>query len=356
MAKRLQSVVKADDAYAPHSERGALSCEDNPPWTKSMRIEIRERADLRTLEVVSRSSLPRETRVMRSKFPDKAESDKKGQVIRRKCQTCAGGCNQVASVNCWEKRNDVAEYHTDRALLALASAEHAKGVNRGVSDAIISATIDDECLYVEAPKARELWPSPCSEWNCFRTDNSEEGVPHPLRSLCGTEQTSRSLNTLLLERLCMMGFTPTGQGEMDSSKFDADGTVIRLDVYVYDMFTTFPDHGQPALKDKHSDELLRRMKVKVKMCYGPGQETQHLLGMEIKRRTDGSIMFKNETTITNLDREFATAHPEIFQGDGSESPLSEGRLRPPKVDDNPVDESEIGIWRLIGSMLQMACA
>ena len=118
--------------------------------------EIIDLFRLGPFSVVSRSELlcgrRRPRRPLKSKFVYKVKQNDDGFMTRRKSRFVACGYSQLEGIDFHQVRSAVVEYSNARAIIALAAAQAGDLISLDISNAFVTADIDEnEVVYLEPP-------------------------------------------------------------------------------------------------------------------------------------------------------------------------------------------------------------
>lgn len=196
----------------------ARSSPENLKWIEAMSTEM---DSLRSNNVWELVEPPPNRKIIGSKWVFKRKIDAQGTVQRYKARLVAQGCTQKFGVDYEETFSPVARFESVRTVIALGAQHQLQLHQMDVSTAFLHGKLSEE-VYMEQPEG-------------FIEPGNEHLVCHLKRSIYGLKQSPRCWNHALDGQLKEMGFKQTSSDPCLYVKFDSEGEMLVVAVYVDDL-------------------------------------------------------------------------------------------------------------------------
>ena len=182
----------ADQTDQPSSVEEALSGPNKGKWKKAMEAEYHSLISNNVWDLVE---LPKDCRVINSKWIFKQKIGASGLVERYKARLVAQGYSQVPGIDYEDTFSPVARFESVRAVIALAVQKDLKLHQMDVTTAFLNGKLKED-VYMKQPEGF--------------IENGKEGLICKLkRSIYGLKQAPRCWNAVLDSKLKQMGFKQT---------------------------------------------------------------------------------------------------------------------------------------------------
>ena len=189
--------LEPQDLKEPNHYQDAMRASDASDWRKACDLEMQKLRDLNCWTVVKRTTLPKGTKVMGSRWTFRYKRDETGalRVVSHRSRFVAKGFTQIKNVHYFESYAPVASFVTLRLVFSLTALPHFTVNHYDVSVAFIESHRDDttppvycecaegyedrkeyvyllhRCLYgmVDSPRAwYQLWCTMCHGYGLTR--------------------------------------------------------------------------------------------------------------------------------------------------------------------------------------------
>ena len=198
----------------PKSVDDALN---SPEWFDAMKMEIDSLRDHDVWELVE---LPKDRKLVGSKWVLKVKRNADGSIERCKARLVAQGCSQREGLDYDETFSPVVRPESVRSVVALACQEGLKVHQMDITTAFLNGDLKEE-VYVRQPEG-------------FVADGQKHLVYRLKKSLYGLKQAPRCWNQVLDSYLKNMGFKQSTSDPCIYTSNTTDGLFI-LAVYVDDI-------------------------------------------------------------------------------------------------------------------------
>ena len=327
----------SSDIPIPKSYDEAVASHLRPRWIAAMEKEIASLIKHDTWELVSIDEVPRDRKVVKSRFVYTIKYNRDGTIERFKARFVACGYSQVEGFDYSETFSATLRSTSFRLLMAIAAGKKLTVEHYDVTSAFTQSKIDAE-IYVEAPPGNF-------------TSKDSKGRPKVLKlrkALYGTKQASKLWQDTLVNHLTKnMGFTRLTYDPCLFIKHK-DEHVMIVGVYVDDVVLA---HDSPELMSWFTRKFT-----------GPdGFNASHLgklkwfLGMAVDQHSDGSITVHQSQYIDKMLNRFIPSHSSSTRAHTMPcDPESFQRLTTSR---SPVDKekaSKLPYLELVGSLLYLS--
>jgi hypothetical protein len=178
----------------PLTYRQAMSSSEATKWKEASDTEM---SAFQSSSVFDLVDLPHGSKALRTKWVFKKKRNADGTILKYKARLCVQGQHQKQGVDFTETYAPVASYDSFRILLSIAAQEDLEIQNIDVTTAFLLASMDGEVpVYIEQPLG-------------YISTGNEGKVWRLKKSVYGLKQAPRLWNTLLDEKLRLLGFNPT---------------------------------------------------------------------------------------------------------------------------------------------------
>ena len=253
---------------------------DPEGWKEAIRSELQSIKDLKCYELVERTKVPKNKRIIRSRIVLRNKLGANGVVIRQKARIVAKGFEQKFGFDYFETFASVVKFSTLRSLLAKAAAEDLEIIQIDVDTAFLLAKLLEE-IYMEIPEFFELVePGVDPKTYCLRL----------LKSLYGLKQAPRVWFMEVKGHFEKMGFKSS---DADPNLFIKDNTSILL--FVDDMLIIGPKQEVATVRHQITNKW---------KCKDMG-DAHIFVGFEIERdRTAKTLKIHQNRYIDKLLKRF----------------------------------------------------
>ena len=306
-------------------------------WIAAMEKEISDLIKHDTWELVSIDDVPKDRKVVKSRFVYTIKYNRDGTVERFKARFVACGYSQIKNFDYTDTFSATLRSTSFRLLMAIAAGKKLAIDHFDVTSAFTQSEIDAE-IYVEAPPGNF-------------TPKDGKGRPKVLKlkkALYGTKQASKLWQDTLVRHLTNnMGFKRLTYDPCLFMKH-VDGHVMIVGVYVDDVVLC---HDKPELLSWFTREFTGRNGFNAKHL----GKLKWFLGMAVDSHADGSITLNQTQYIDKLLNKFVPSHassskahtmpcdPESFQRlTTSRSPLESEKA------------SKLPYLEIVGSLLYLS--
>jgi hypothetical protein len=241
-------------------------------WEKAINAELNS---LRSNNVWELVELPKDRKLIGSKWVFKVKLDADGNVNRHKARLVAQGCSQKYGEDYDETFSPVVRFESLRTLIALSAQQNLKLHQMDVNTAFLNGDLKEE-VYMKPPEG-------------VLTQGQEGLVWRLKKSIYGLKQSPRCWNMKLDNQLKSMGFQQL-YSDKCLYKYSKDGLLF-IAVYVDDIVIA----GQ-------SEEMIANVKKKLSDCFevkdlGP---LNHFLGMKVKQFQDYSVWLGQQSLVEDI--------------------------------------------------------
>ena len=286
--------IKIDDVISdipvPQTYNEAVSSQLRERWIASMEKEISSLMKHDTWELVSIDDVPRNRKIVKSRFVYTIKHNRDGTIERFKSRFVACGYSQIKGIDYTATFSATLRSTSFRLLCAIAAGKKLSLEHYDVTSAFTQSEIDAE-IYVEPPPGQF-------------TPKDERGRPKILRlkkALYGTKQASKLWQDKLVHHLTAnMGFTQLRNDPCMFIKHVGSHTLI-CGVYVDDLIVA---HDSPALLSEFTAQFTG----------AGGFNASHLgplswfLGMAVDQHKDGSVTIHQTKYVEKLLDKFVPSH------------------------------------------------
>jgi hypothetical protein len=190
--------------------------EDAPVWKDALLSELQSLKNTGTFLIVP---IPKDRRVIRSRWVLRKKLDAKGDLARRKARVVIKGFEQQYGHDYFDTFASVVKFNTLRILLVVITEQDLDAVHVDIDTAFLNPTLKEE-VYMELPEYFELLYPNLQPGVCLRL----------LKSLYGLKQAPREWFREVNSFFLSIGFHST---DADPNLFVRNGVYILL--YVDDM-------------------------------------------------------------------------------------------------------------------------
>ena len=332
--------IKVDDALSdipvPKTYDEAMASALRDRWVASMEKEISTLITHDTWELVSIDEIPRDRKVVKSRFVYTVKYNRDGTVDRFKSRFVACGYSQIHGFDYNETFSATLRSTSFRLLCALAAGKKLTLDHFDVTSAFTQSDID-AVIYVEAPPGNF-------------TPKDSQGRPKVLKlrkALYGTKQASKLWQDTLIRHLKTMGFHQLKNDPCIFMMKVRSHTLI-VGVYVDDVVLA---HDSP--------ELLRWFTAKFTGVGGFNAthkgKLDWFLGMGVDHHSDGSITIDQSKYCEKMLGKFIPSHSTSSRS--HTSPCNPDSFQRLTTSRNPAEReklSKLPYLELVGSLLYLS--
>ena len=332
--------IKVDDALSdipvPKTYDDAMTSALRDRWVASMEKEISTLITHDTWELVSIDEIPRDRKVVKSRFVYTVKYNRDGTVDRFKSRFVACGYSQIHGFDYNETFSATLRSTSFRLLCALAAGKKLTLDHFDVTSAFTQSDID-AVIYVEAPPGNF-------------TPKDSQGRPKVLKlrkALYGTKQASKLWQDTLIRHLKTMGFHQLKNDPCIFMMRVRSHTLI-VGVYVDDVVLA---HDSP--------ELLRWFTAKFTGVGGFNAthkgKLDWFLGMGVDHHGDGSITIDQSKYCEKMLGKFIPSHSTSSRS--HTSPCNPDSFQRLTTSRNPAEReklSKLPYLELVGSLLYLS--
>ena len=327
----------SSDIPIPQSYDEAMASHLRARWIESMVKEISSLIKHDTWELVSIDDVPRDRKIVKSRFVYTVKYNRDGTIERFKSRFVACGYSQVEGFDYSETFSATLRSTSFRLLMAIAAGKKLTVEHYDVTSAFTQSKIDAE-IYVEAPPGNF-------------TPKDAQGRPKVLKlkkALYGTKQASKLWQDTLVNHLTKrMGFKRLSYDPCLFIKHK-DSHVMIVGVYVDDVVLA---HDSPELLSWFTHKFT-----------GPdGFNASHLgklkwfLGMAVDQHSDGSITIHQAPYIDKMLKRFIPSHTSSTRAHTMPcDPESFQRLTTSRTLVEKEKASKLPYLELVGSLLYLS--
>ena len=327
----------SSDIPLPQNYDEAVTSHLRDRWIASMEKEISNLIKHDTWELVSIDDVPRDRKIVKSRFVYTIKYNRDGTIERFKSRFVACGYSQVEGFDYSETFSATLRSTSFRLLMAIAAGRALTVEHFDVTSGFTQSKIDAE-IYVEPPPGN------------FATTDSQ-GRPKVLKlkkALYGTKQASKLWQDTLVHHLTKsMGFKRLTYDPCLFIKHK-DSHVMIVGVYVDDVVLA---HDSPELLSWFTRKFT-----------GPdGFNASHLgklkwfLGMAVDQHSDGSITIHQAPYIDKMLKRFTPSHSSSTRAHTMPcNPESFQRLTTSRSPVEKEKASKLPYLELVGSLLYLS--
>ena len=294
------------DIPVPTTYNEAVASKLRERWIASMEKEISTLIKHGTWELVSIDDVPRDRKIVKSRFVYTIKYNRDGTIERFKSRFVACGYSQIKGFDYTDTFSATLRSTSFRLLCALAAGKKLTLDHFDVTSAFTQSDIDAE-IYVEAPPGSF-------------TQKDDKGRPKVLKlkkALYGTKQASRLWQDTLVKHLKTMGF----------HQLKYDPCIFMMKVRSHKMIVGV--YVDDVVLAHDSPELLRWFKEEFTGAGGFNAthkgKLDWFLGMAVDQHSDNSITINQSKYVEKLLDKFVPSHststrthtmpcsPEAFQ-------------------------------------------
>jgi hypothetical protein len=296
--------------------------------------EMKALVDNGTFTAVPRSSLPKGTTVIGSKYVFKIKIDENGKEERLKARMVPKGYMQKYGVDYFEIFAPTLKYTTLRILLSLVALWDYDLFMVDVSNAFLNAEVKED-VYVELPDG-------------FKADHSGDYVLKLNKALYGIHQAPREWYLLVTKFLVeVLGFTQCVCDPCLFFKRSRSNHIMLLAMFV-------DDYQAGVAKEDKAEWIELKLKFMKRFKSSDKGETKLMLGMRITRdRTNRTINLDQEVYTTKKIEEFnmENSKPVSTPGVKGADLNEEGDTNPEEEVDNNKPVNGKMYMKLVGALL-----
>ena len=270
-------VTVADTSGDPTSIKEALTSPDKAHWTNAMEKEMES---LQTNKVWDLVELPKDRRVVGSKWVFKTKRSADGTVERHKARLVAQGYSQRYGQDYDETFSPVVRFESLRTVVALAVQNGLQMHQMDVTTAFLNGELHEE-VYMKQPEG-------------FAVRGKEGLVCRLRKSIYGLKQSPRCWNSALDIHLKKMGFVQTAGDPC--LYMVTEGEMFLIAVYVDDI-----------LLAGKSDERMTAVKQALSQQFTVKDmgELHYFLGLKvIQNHETGSVWIGQQSYTENILKRF----------------------------------------------------
>lgn len=259
------------------THREAKKADDWDDFQASMKDEIGRMKKNEIFELVKRSIVPRNQRVLRAVWSHRRKTTPTGVVYRHRSRLCVDGSQQQHGIDYSETYSPVVSWSTVRILMILSKIFNMKMRQVDYVQAFPQATLPEgENVYMEIPDGYDMGDKSKDEY-CLKL----------LKNLYGLKQAAYNWNSLLSAGLQTLGFKPSPNDPCLYIKKD-----IICVVYVDD--TLFYSKTNEKI-----DETISQLK-KLNFDLTDEGDVDAFLGVKVEQNEDNSIKMSQPDLISRV--------------------------------------------------------
>lgn len=229
----LSMLVDVEDPDSP-SWKEAIASSEKDKWMEGAQAELRSLEEMEVYQLIPRSDVPPNRKILRGKFVCKLKRDETGNPVRHKVRWVAKGFQQVWGGDYTDTTSPTACLESMRTVLHLAASNDWRTDQYDVKTAFLNGVLPDgEEQFIEQPPG-------------FVIVGKESFVWRLLRGLYGMRQSSRIWNKTLNAFFVKWGFKCAGCEWCIYSRHTDTGSTI-VAVHVDDMLATSSNDTEAAL-------------------------------------------------------------------------------------------------------------
>ena len=326
-------LVDVEDPDAP-TWREALASDEREQWLDGARAEIRSLEDMSVFELIPRSIVPRDRKVLRGKFVCRLKRDETGAPVRHKVRWVAKGFQQIWGRDFTDTTSPTARLESFRIIAHIAACRGWGIEQYDVKTAFLNGILpDDEVQFMEQPPG-------------FVDSGNEHLVWRLRRALYGMRQSSRIWNKTLNASFLKWGFTRADCEWCIYTRHRDSATTI-VAVHVDDMAATSSTDAEAAL---FRSELESAYQIS---ALG---EAKLVVGIALRRNKDARTIDLSQTAL--IDQICRTY--QQTDAKPASTPIAHGAQLIPPHPQTPLDEGEqerlesLPYRALVGSLMYVA--
>ena len=240
--------TKSPEEAVPRNRREAQKSEYWQRYLDAENEEMQNHEQNGTWNLVSIKSVPRGTKIYRTKWVYADQKGPDGQIARFKGRLTAMGNFQQEGVDYFETFASVMRTKTFRVMLQILN----------VSEEHLMEHWDIKAAFINAPLQEDIW---IHQAEGHVVPGTEGMVCKLAKALYGLKQAGRAWQIFLKEILSEVGFTPLVKDEAVFIARTPQGGWCIIGTHVDDLFPLYNADGR-ALRDKVFTALSSRVKVK----------------------------------------------------------------------------------------------
>ena len=309
-------------ADEPLTYEQAVNSEHSEEWLKAMKEEWDSLIENETWEEVKRES-SENMNVVGVKWVFKVKKNEKGEPVRYKARMIAKGYTQEYGVDYHETYAPVLKYKTLRIMMALSVGADMVIEQMDVKTAFLNANVNEH-IYIDVPEGMKL-------------QVSSGAVLRLRKALYGIKQASHEWNKHINAFLESMGFKRCVKDTCLYVKITTTGQRIIIGLFVDDITAAY------SKRDKEEWMKVKTMLMSKYKLSSVG-EVQHIVGMRVEKRSDGTVWIDQQAYVEQKLQEF---------GMSESRPMSTPETITKKIDgDKELSEEEMETYRaIVGSLI-----
>ena len=333
--------IKLDDLQTdipiPQSFAEAMSSNLRLRWIAAMNKEITDLMKHDTWELMSIDDVPKNRKVVKSKFVYTIKYNRDGTIERFKARFVACGYSQVKDFDYSETFSATLRSTSFRLLMAVAAGKKLELEHFDVTSAFTQSEIDAE-IYVEAP------PGDFTS----KDDMNRPKVLKLKKALYGTKQASKLWQDTLVKHLTTkMGFKRLTYDPCLFMKHEGSHVMI-VGVYVDDVILA---HNSPELLSWFTREFTGTGGFNAKYL----GKLEYFLGVAVDQHTDRSVTINQTSYIDKLLNKFVPSHSKSSRA--HTMPCDPEEFQRLTVANDEVDRekaSRLPYLEIVGSLLYLS--
>jgi hypothetical protein len=323
--------VEDPDALLWHE---ALASGEKEKWLDGARSELRSLEEMEVFELVPRSAVPSNRKVLRGRFVCRLKRDELGNPVRHKVRWVAKGFQQVWGRDFTETTSPTTCLESLRAILHIAACRDWRIEQYDVKTAFLNSILpDSEVQFMEQPPG-------------FATPGKEHYVWRLRRGLYGMRQSSLIWNKTLHASFLQWGFRRADCEWCVYTRHSASATTI-VAVHVDDMI---------AVSSSDAEASLFRSELESAYQISALGEAKLVVGIALRRDRQARTIYLSQTAL--IDK-ICTVHQQSTAKPAT-TPIAHGAQLIPPDPQTPLDEGEqerlnsLPYRSLIGSLMYVA--
>ncbi|VDC00050.1 unnamed protein product [Peniophora sp. CBMAI 1063] len=315
----------------PKSLKEALESDEADHWLEGIHEELDSIRDMNVYDLVPRTQVPRDRKVMSGKFHFKRKRDANGRVCRHKVRRVLRGYEMIYGKDYTKSTSPTARMESERIVCHIAAALDWQLYQIDVKTAYLYGDLDEE-IYMDQPKG-------------FEEPGKEDWVWRLKKGLYGMKQGGRIWNKTMDVHMKDMGFTQISVEHCLYMRTTNAGTTIAA-VHVDDFTVT----SSTCEEERQFEEEMRKHWKITK------SDASFIVGISIKRnRADRTIALSQVALIDRILVEFncKDVNPTI-------TPLAPGtklsKRDSPRTEEEKQEAAKLPYQQLVGSLMYLAIA
>lgn len=298
-----QASFEMENRVVPNSYKQAMKLPDKQKWKTDIFEELDSLENNQVFEIIERSDVKKDKTLVGSRWVLTQKFNELGELKRYKARCVAQGFKQKEGIDYQETFSPTGRLSTLRYLTALAAETGEEIRQADFVTAYLNATLEeDETVYMHIPEGFKEWlietkPETLIKQNIdnFLRGGNNDYIMKLKKSLYGLKQSARSWYNTMSSWLEDKGFQIS---EADPCLFIKNGTI--LFVWVDDIIVIGPE----------KEQLLKMIKQDFKIK--DLGKAQHVLGMKITHKSDGSIRVDQEHYVKALLTKYKMEDAKTF--------------------------------------------